>query len=164
MEIRTRKQLSLVSLLVFIVYICILIYFVFFSDHYGRTDGFSTYRYNLTPFAEITRYVNYADYFTLENLVTNLFGNVLVFTPVGFLLPIFRKKKANVFYVTVAAFLLSLFIETVQLTFRIGVFDVDDLIMNTIGGILGYIGFKVIQGIYRIYFRIKRKRQRESRS
>lgn len=137
----TRKQLSRAGVLVFIIYISILIYFVFFSDHYGRTTGFQDFRYNLTLFAEIKRYINHRDYFTWENLLTNLVGNILVFAPMGILLPIMRKKKTGFFTVFAASFLLSLFIETVQLVFRVGVFDVDDLLMNTIGGGLGYVLF-----------------------
>lgn len=137
----TRKQFSRAGVLVFIIYISILIYFVFFSDHYGRTTGFQDFRYNLTLFAEIKRYINHRDYFTWENLLTNLVGNILVFAPMGILIPIMRKKKTGFFTVLASSFFLSLFIETVQLVFRVGVFDVDDLLMNTIGGGLGYVLF-----------------------
>lgn len=162
MKKSTRKQLSLVSLIVLIVYICILIYFVFFSDHYGRVTGFTDYRYNLKPFAEINRYLTYNHYFTWENLLTNLAGNILVFAPIGFLVPIIKKQGVNLFTIFRISFLLSLFIETVQLVFRIGVFDVDDLIMNTVGGVLGFIGFKVVQRLYRkwLWYKIKNKDRR----
>lgn len=159
MEKITRKHLSLASLIVFIVYICILIYFVFFSDRYGRLEGFTEYRYNMKPFEEIKRYLSYTDYFTMENLITNLAGNILVFSPMGILLPIFMQRKVGLIYIGGASFLLSLFIETVQLVFKIGVFDVDDLIMNTLGGILGYFVYLGTRKIYRFFFRRKRIRE-----
>lgn len=160
----TRKRLSKASLIVFILYISVLIYFVFFSDRYGRLEGFVEYRYNLRPFMEIRRYLEYNAYFTWENLVTNLAGNILVFSPMGILIPIFMEKKVGLFYIAGASFLLSLFIETVQLVFRIGVFDVDDLIMNTLGGIIGYIGYRIGKCIYRFFFRRKiiKERRREA--
>lgn len=160
----TRKHLSKASLIVFILYISILIYFVFFSDRYGRTEGFIEYRYNLRPFMEIHRYVEYKDYFTWENLVTNLAGNILVFSPMGILIPIFREKKMGLWYIGGVSFLLSLFIETVQLIFRVGVFDVDDLIMNTLGGMIGYIGYRIGKCMYRFFFRRKilKERQKET--
>ena len=149
MEKITRKHLSLASLIVFIVYICILIYFVFFSDRYGRLEGFTEYRYNMKPFEEIKRYLSYTDYFTMENLITNLAGNILVFSPMGILLPIFMQRKVGLIYIGGASFLLSLFIETVQLVFKIGVFDVDDLILNTAGAALGFLAFWVCNRIRR---------------
>lgn len=161
MKKRTRKQLSYVSLIVLIGYIGLLTYFVFFSDHYGRVTGFTDYRYNLTPFAEIKRYLTNHHYFTWENLLTNLAGNVLVFAPIGFLVPIIRKKGTNLFSVFRISLYLTLFIETVQLIFRIGVFDVDDIIMNTLGGVIGYLCFIVVQRGYRkwLWYKLKKRGQ-----
>ena len=155
MELITRKRLSGVSALVFIVYISLVIYFVFFSDHYGRVTGFTEFRYNLTPFAEINRYLTYKESFTFENLITNLAGNILVFAPMGILIPIIRRKKTGFFYVLFLTLLFSLFIETVQLFTKVGVFDVDDLIMNTVGGVLGYILFLIARAYYRYRNRIR---------
>ena len=159
LKVSTRKQLSLVSLIVLIGYICVLTYFVFFSDHYGRVSGFTDYRYNLIPFAEINRYLTYNHYFTMENLLTNLAGNILVFSPIGFLVPIIKKEGVNIFTVFRISFLLTLFIETVQLVFRIGVFDVDDLIMNTMGGVVGFVCFKLVQRLYRKWLWHKLKKE-----
>lgn len=159
----TRKHLSLMSLIVFIIYICVLIYFVFFSDRYGRVEGFSEYRYNLTLFMEIHRYLEYTDYFTWENLITNLAGNILVFSPMGILVPIFMKRRVGFLYITGASFLLSFFIETVQLVFKIGVFDVDDLLMNTVGGMIGYIVYGIIRLIYHQLFRRGLKKEIKKR-
>lgn len=152
----TRKHLSLASLIVFIIYISVLIYFVFFSDRYGRLEGYSEYRYNLTPFMEIHRYLEYRDYFTWENLITNLAGNILVFSPMGILIPIFMKRRVGILYIGGASFLLSFFIETVQLVFKIGVFDVDDLMMNTAGGLIGYLVYRISQTVYRFYLKKKK--------
>ena len=155
MELSTRKRLSGASALVLIVYISLVIYFVFFSDHYGRVTGFTEFRYNLTPFAEINRYLTYQESFTFENLITNLAGNILVFAPLGILIPIIRRKKTGFFYVFFLSLFFSLFIETVQLFTKVGVFDVDDLIMNTVGGILGYIIYWIVRIAYRIQHRIR---------
>ena len=155
MEIITRKRLSGASTLVFIVYISLVLYFVFFSDHYGRVTGFTEFRYNLTPFAEINRYLTYKESFTFENLITNLAGNILVFAPLGILVPVMRRKKTGFFYVFFLTLFFSLFIETVQLFTKVGVFDVDDLIMNTVGGVVGYIIFCIVRAYYRHRYRIR---------
>ncbi len=158
MNVRTRNRLSKASTLVFILYISMVIYFVFFSDHYGRVTGFTEFRYNLTPFAEIRRYLTYKELFTWENLITNLAGNILVFSPFGFLVPMMRKKKTGLFAITFFTFLFSLFIESVQLVTKVGVFDVDDLIMNTLGGMVGFLLFEIGRNLYQF---TQRKRQRK---
>ncbi len=148
LKVSTRKRLSGVSTLVFILYISLVIYFVFFSDHYGRVTGFTEFRYNLTPFAEIRRYLTYKEFFTWENLITNLAGNILAFAPFGVLVPLMRRRT-GFWYTTFITLFFSLFIETVQLATRVGVFDVDDLIMNTVGGVCGYLTYRLIRLWYR---------------
>ena len=105
---------------------------------------------------EIHRYLEYSDYFTWENLITNLAGNILVFSPMGILIPIFMKRRVGILYIGGASFLLSFFIETVQLVFKIGVFDVDDLMMNTAGGLIGYLVYRISQTVYRFYLKKKK--------
>lgn len=80
-----RKRLGSLSLLLLILYGCVVIYFVLFSDRLGRGDGYSTYRYNLVPFEEIRRFIIYRNYVSAGAFLLNLFGNLLVFFPIGFL-------------------------------------------------------------------------------
>lgn len=51
---------------------------------------------------------------------------------------------------------MSLCIETTQLIFRVGSFDVDDLLLNTLGGALGYLAYSMVQ-----LFRIRRRHGKE---
>ena len=66
-------------------------------------------------------------------------GNLLGFVPVGLLLalliPFFRKG----IYVLLAGFFLSLGFEMMQLLFGLGIFDVDDIVLNTAGCFIGYV-------------------------
>jgi len=66
----------------------------------------------------------------------NFYGNILMFTPVGFCAPLLRTFKKPVFAGTFAGFLLSVFIEVFQL-FVPRTTDIDDVIMNTFGAFLG---------------------------
>ena len=77
----SRKRLGSLSRLILILYGCVVIYFVLFSDRLGRVDGYSTYRYNLIPFEEIRRFIIYRNYVSIEAFLLNLFGNLLVFFP-----------------------------------------------------------------------------------
>ena len=73
----SRKRLGSLSRLILILYGCVVIYFVLFSDRLGRVDGYSTYRYNLVPFEEIRRFIIYRNYVSIEAFLLNLFGNLL---------------------------------------------------------------------------------------
>ena len=143
----SRKRLGSLSRLILILYGCVVIYFVLFSDRLGRVDGYSTYRYNLVPFEEIRRFIIYRNYVSIEAFLLNLFGNLLVFFPIGLLVPIWRLEKTGCIRI-IYTFLFSLCIETLQLVTKVGVFDVDDLMMNTFGGLLGWISYCIIRFIY----------------
>ena len=66
----------------------------------------------------------------------NLAGNVIGFLPFGFFLPILSRRLRNGAVVTALGFGLSLLVESIQLVFKVGCFDVDDLILNTLGVLL----------------------------
>ena len=72
-----------------------------------------------------------------------LISNAVVFVPFGFFLSesLSSLKRLGVWrqigYVTLASFLLSLCIECMQLFFRVGFFEVTDLVLNTFGGFVG---------------------------
>lgn len=128
--------------------ICV-IYFMFFCEKFGRYTTGNGYRYNIVPFQEIKRFYNVLSGGFSFSAVLNLVGNVVAFIPFGLILPMSRKTQigfASVFILT-AAF--SMIIETLQLYYQLGVFDVDDILLNTAGGILGYI----IYCIGRIWYR-----------
>ncbi len=135
-----------------IIYLMVLAYVCFWSESYGRTDVQNTYRYNLIPFKEIMRFYTYRELVGFEAFMLNLFGNVLAFIPYGVMVPIVSRKNRKLFRVFVMTFLLSLMIECVQLICKVGTFDVDDLILNTLGGIIGYFVFWLMNWIRRRWF------------
>ena len=69
----------------------------------------------------------------------NLAGNVVGFIPLGILLPILLFWLRRGWSTVLAVFLVSLGFECCQLFFKLGIFDVDDLILNTAGGLIGYL-------------------------
>lgn len=141
--------------LLFILYLIALTYLMFFAESMGRTDHSQTeYAYNLELFKEIKRFYIYRKQLGMEAVILNLGGNVAGFMPFGFILPIVSRRGRRWYNTFILGFLLSLCIETTQLVFKVGSFDVDDLLLNTIGGILGFIVYKIVQG-----FRIRRRRR-----
>ena len=148
MKAKNRKRLRVLGKILFVLYIGFLFYFLIFSDWYGR-EGTGEYHYNLVLFCEIKRFWLYRDVLGWVSYA-NLFGNVLIFIPFGFFMPMASKYRS--FWATaVNSLALSLLVETFQLLTRVGCFDVDDLVLNTLGGILGYITFMICNTIRRRY-------------
>lgn len=126
--------------ILFVLYVLFMIYFLLFSDWYGRTGASEDYRYNLVLFTEIRRFCREWEILGWESVFMNLAGNVLVFVPFGFFMSLARENP-NFFAVTGFSLSFSFLVEVFQFFTRVGSFDVDDLLLNTIGGLLGYIFF-----------------------
>ncbi|MFJ8531669.1 VanZ family protein [Bacillus sp. NPDC094106] len=99
---------------------------------------------NFIPFKSISNNVQSLSYHDL----INLFGNIIIFIPYGTFLLFFSKNKMISFKgVLILSLVLSLCFECLQIVFSIGSFDVDDLILNTSGGLLGYSAYKIYNNI-----------------
>ena len=80
---------------------------------------------------------------SILDFLYNFYGNIVWFVPFGLLWPLVRRRRG--FFRTVAAgMLLSLLIETIQFFIWTGVSDIDDLIFNTCGAMIGYLCFWLI--------------------
>jgi len=152
-----RRMIHGFSWFCFVIYLVVMVYFLFFSEQMGRIPS-DTYHYNLKPFTEIQRYMNNISRIGMFNVMLNLAGNVVCFMPLGFVLPIITDRNWGIIKVTLMSFLASLFVEVLQLVSKLGSCDVDDMILNTLGGFLGYILFAICRGIYRMSVRNRRKR------
>lgn len=86
--------------------------------------------------------------------LTQLIGNVLMFVPLGILAPVCFRRLRRFSRMICLAFLCSLGIETMQLCTHTGLFELVDLINNTLGGAVGYLIFKVV---YKVYWFRKRR-------
>lgn len=146
----TKRMIRAFGTVLFILYILALIYFLFFSEEYGRIAMEEReYRYNLIPFVEIRRFWVYRKQLGFLAVFTNLFGNVAGFLPFGFILPMITEKMRSGWLITLAGFGLSLTVEVIQLITKVGCFDVDDLILNTTGAVLGYLLFFICNHLRR---------------
>ncbi len=150
-----RKRTKALCWFLFAVYIAVLIYFLFFADMLGRTDAAKTYGNNLILFREIRRFLKYRDIIGFPYVFLNLAGNILVFMPFGFLLPIMSRRLRGFFRIVLSGLALSLAVECIQLISHTGSFDVDDLLLNTIGAALGFMIFALVWS--------RRKKRRQSR-
>jgi len=109
---------------------------------------------NFTPFKEISRGIDSLSIFNPFSS-TNLIGNVLAFIPLGVFIPkLLRSGEALFIKVFLFSLTLSLCFEVTQLLLFMGTFDVDDLILNTLGGIAGYLAFRMHSSSVK-YFAVK---------
>lgn len=153
MKDNTKRKIRQLSIFLFVLYVLLLIYFLFFSEEYGRVAAEERmYRYNLVPFVEIRRFWTYRKQLGFLAVFTNIFGNIIGFIPYGFILPIIGRKCRSGVFIILSGFVLSLLVETVQLVARVGCFDVDDLILNTLGAALGYFAFAVCNYLRRMHY------------
>ncbi len=116
--------------LLFLVYILLLFQVVTFQDVSWSSS-------NYIPFKEIFRY-DVGERLFFKNVV----GNFVMFLPYGFFVSYYlRLKKAR--YILLMAFIASLSIEYIQLI--IGrVFDVDDIMLNVFGALVGYFIYQLV--------------------
>ena len=145
---RKKKIFRAVGKVLFLLYVVFLIYFLFLAEWYGRTGISEEYRYNLELFREIKRFIIYREQLGAFAVFANLAGNILIFVPYGFFISVAIRERG--FFKTLFFSMgLSLCVEIIQLFTRVGSFDVDDILLNTIGGVFGYIIFLICNGIRR---------------
>ena len=148
MRIETARKIRCTGWVLFGVYVISLVYFLFFSEKYGRLAG-GTYRYNLCPLKEIRRFWIHRETLGMWPTLLNLGGNVIGFMPFSAILPVMNRKLRRCGRMVLITFLFSIAVELAQLVTQAGCFDVDDILLNTLGGLLGYIVFALCNQIRR---------------
>ena len=137
---KTDKKIIGINILlygVFVLYTLFLIVILFRTQHQTRSI-------NLIPFRGVVSYLSGEDLVSGKDNATvlhafmpiNLLGNIAIFIPLGFYITIFTQGK-TIWKNTVLILFVSVFVEIIQFTFKFGIGDVDDVILNTVGGLIG---------------------------
>ncbi|MFD1639807.1 VanZ family protein [Evansella tamaricis] len=139
------------------IYLIMLIYITFFAWNYGASLGPlgpGGKNFNLDPFKSIHQIYVYGNWKMITQI---LIGNILLFVPLGFLFPLtvdhFRKsivKPVRIMPVVLLGMVMSFLIEVNQFIFTYRVANVDDVILNTVGALLGVLSYR----IFRLFGRI----------
>jgi len=141
MRLSVKRSTVVIAL---IIYVAALLYIVFLEptrssgEHYAPPRWVplkSTYDFII----EAGHSIRYWLFFLL-----NLLGNIILFMPFGGLTDALSGTPANKFRVIIAAFIFSLCIELMQLAFRIGVYDADDILLNTLGAYVGLCMYRFL--------------------
>lgn len=136
-------------LLLMYINLAVIIRFAFFPM--ARADGrvrplvFNAaaafpFRVNLIPLVRLSDYVN------RREMWLNVIGNTAMFIPGGIILPIVYKRLDTFLKVLVAGTAISLCIEILQLPFSVRSSDIDDLLQNMLGVIVGYGIYALARG------------------
>ena len=135
---------KLIVSLIFISYLLVLGYHLFLSDSLGKREIAESYRYNFTLLKEILRYVGNIDVIGLKLVVINIAGNIMAFVPFGIFVGYFLNNSKYTFIKTILLGLIfTVAIEGIQLITRVGICDVDDILLNFIGIVTGGICSKI---------------------
>lgn len=148
---KSKKMIQIVWWL----YICLLFVIVVvkfngsFEELENRIIMFSseeTINFNLIPFRSIgVQLTHINEWWALKNIL----GNIISFIPFGFLLPIVYNKINSFFKFFASNILFILFVESFQFFTRIGCFDVDDIILNFVGSLCGYLVLLLVKFLFK---------------
>ncbi|MBE5883994.1 MAG: VanZ family protein [Lachnospiraceae bacterium] len=142
---KQKKPFAVAAIVSYIMYTAIMLIITFWSRENGSSNGidlelFSTWGINDRNNA-----------YAIEN--------ILLFMPYGFLTAWVFPSMRNLFTCILLGLVSSLGIEYLQMITERGYFQIDDIITNTIGTVLGYVLFRCIWGIGKLFCKIVGKKK-----
>lgn len=145
MDTKRRK----LNTALFLVYCALMLWLLFDRSRsiegveYWEQVGMSL---NLMPLRTVMRYVRLLESsrpVLVKLAVINLFGNVIMFVPLGYFLPRLFGKMQKFWKTLLTTMLIIILVELIQLFTLVGSCDIDDLLLNLLGAAIGY-------GLYRM--------------
>ncbi len=131
-----KKRIKKISQSIVFAYYIILLFNMIIFARYNRIDS-----YNLIPFKSIIEIFNSGNFYLIT---INIFGNLLVFMPLEyFMIELFKINKLLINFIL--SFMFILVIEIFQFVFKVGVLDIDDLIICTFGMMMFYLIYRKIK-------------------
>lgn len=116
------------------IYFITLLKITLLRDSYNRAQSV-----NLIPFYTIIEYSQSIINGNKIVGITNILGNLIIFFPLGYITAFFLPKMRKLTRILILSFAFSLVIELLQYVFMCGQADIDDVILNILGGIIGYL-------------------------
>ena len=134
-----REGIKKINVILFLIYFGFILYLTVFMRIGGGDSSIVT-----TPFDDLTEAIKTGNI----KLVEHMGLNVVMFVPFGYLIPAMNPDKLRkCSFVFWGGLMCSTVIEGVQMVCSLGQSDIDDIIANTIGSVIGYV---VIRGIWQI--------------
>ncbi len=139
-----RDFVFLSIVIVYTLIMCKILFFKIVSPIELLSPDRETLRsLSLIPLDSIHRYMNGTKF--LNNIaILNVIGNVLIFIPLGTFIMLYRKEK-KALKTVLNIFVSSVLVEVIQFIFALGVTDIDDVMLNTLGGLLGVLFYYTLR-------------------
>lgn len=134
METKRLKRIFLAG------YTLVILYFMFVG--FGRISRFDAFQFNFT-ITGIPLWI--PKQFTLGPLQIWIFalGNLVAFIPFGVLIPLNLRTTSNLFLKSFTIFMIGITaLESIQMISLLGSFDIEDILINTVGFVIGYASWK----------------------
>ncbi|MDO5028896.1 MAG: VanZ family protein [Bacillota bacterium] len=124
---------------VFFIYFLVLVWIVMFKMQFSIADIPHYRALNLDPFHDALKH---------PIRTREIIDNIVIFIPYGILMAMLKEKR-SFFAKIFPIFFTSLTFEALQYFFAIGSTDVNDIITNTLGGVLGVFIFWIFKKVFR---------------
>lgn len=150
-EFQLKRELLINVFFVYCLAVAGITFFPLFIGRDGLTEPFFSVNYipvvnTLNNLKKIQN--SRIPDFMMKFWIRNIGGNLILLLPMGLFLPVLLNRFRNPKIVAIAGFSLSLIIEALQLMSafigNVRTFDIDDIILNTIGICIGYGSFSLI--------------------
>lgn len=173
-----NKILKSISWIVFGMYSAIGLWFLLFermlyrlvnwgsfNRYFWYPEGTSTFfsaevwklNTNIIPFHNTYTYLMGSQHFNLNIILYNTIGNILIFVPLGIFFSFLFSRFRTFSKVMMIGFTITVSIELLQFFLQLGQFDIDDILLNTIGALLGYFVYISISKVWSTLQAAKKK-------
>lgn len=122
-------------------YILPVVFALYIMTVFHITGAGTVYDAMTAEFEEMKERINLIPFSQRIDVIGYLL-NIVMFVPFGFLVPLIWKEMGKLSHILTTGFALSLLIELSQLFSYRGT-DVDDLILNTLGAVVGFLVYRV---------------------
>jgi glycopeptide antibiotics resistance protein len=135
------RELTVNGFFVYACYVIGLTFFPFIYFYYSFDHSV-----NLIPLVRSISMIKVAitQSTVVQEVAINLVGNLALLAPLGFILPVIDVKARSAFKILALAFVISFCIECSQYLLATRVSDIDDVILNVLGALIGFAAFKLI--------------------
>lgn len=149
---KNKSYLHVICYAIFIIYLLFLMKIVLFKYTglvdvvkgiaTGNLNGFRAI--NLIPLSSIIEFAKIILEGNFTRGFNNIIGNIFVFAPLGYFLPLLFNKCKRINTVILVGFIISFLFETCQYLLYLGSADIDDIILNLIGTVIGFAFYQII--------------------
>lgn len=136
--------------ILFIIYCVVMLWLLFVRTPFDiKVSYWTRIKMNIRPmpFHTISHYMHLLNDKTNQliwfDAIINLFGNIANFIPLGIFLPYFWEKLQSLKWFLLCFSSIIIIIEVTQLFTLRGICDIDDLILNVFGGVIGYLAYRL---------------------